>query len=227
MNIDAVLFDCDGVLVDSEPITNGVLQVMLAQLGWHMTTQECFATFVGHAILDQAPLIKERTGKLVTDEWLALFRQKRDEALLAKLRAIPHIHDTVSTLHAATQGRIAVASGADHGKVILQLAKVGLLAQFEGRTFSGMEQPRNKPHPDVYLAAAQVLGVPIARCAVIEDTANGARAGVVAGAVVFGYVPAGGLSNNVAALEAVGVTKFFDNMRDLPSLLALSARDLG
>jgi beta-phosphoglucomutase-like phosphatase (HAD superfamily) len=69
--------------------------------------------------------------------------------------------------------------------------------------------------------------VPIARCAVIEDTANGARAGVVAGAVVFGYVPAGGLSDNVAALEAVGVAKFFDNMRDLPSILGLSARALG
>lgn len=227
MNIDAVLFDCDGVLVDSEPITNGVLQVMLAELGWHMMPQECFATFVGHAILDQAPLIQERTGKVMTDEWLALFRQKRDEALQAKLQPIPYIHHAVEILSAATKGCIAVASGADHGKVILQLTKVGLLAQFEGRTFSGMEQARNKPHPDVYLAAAKALGVPIARCAVIEDTPNGARAGVAAGAVVFGYVPAGGLSDNVAALEAVGVTKFFDNMRDSPSLLALSASDSG
>jgi beta-phosphoglucomutase-like phosphatase (HAD superfamily) len=155
---DAILFDCDGVLVDSEPITNAVLQVMLSELGWQMTARECFATFVGHAVIDQAPLIK-----------------------------------------------------------------VGLLDYFAGRTFSGMEQPRNKPHPDVYLAAAKALGVPIHRCAVVEDTPNGASAGVAAGATVFGYVPLGGLSDNTAAMQAVGVQRFFADMMDLPDLLAAAA----
>jgi HAD superfamily hydrolase (TIGR01509 family) len=219
MDLDAVLFDCDGVLVDSEPITNGVLQVMLADMGWQMTAQECFATFVGHAIIDQAPLIEKYTGKPVTSEWLAQFRARRDEALLAQLKAVPNAPGAVKVLHAAMSGRVAVASGADHGKVILQLTKVGLLPHFEGRTFSGMEQPRNKPHPDVYLAAAQALGVPIAHCAVVEDTPNGARAGVAAGAIVFGYVPDGGLNDNMAALRAVGVGHFFKNMADLPNLV--------
>lgn len=216
---DAVLFDCDGVLVDSEPITNGVLQAMLADLGWQMTAQDCFATFVGHAVIDQTPLIEKHTGQPVTQAWLAQFRARRDAALHARLLAVPNVHDAVTSLHTSLGARIAVASGADHGKVILQLTKVGLLPYFEGRTFSGIEQPRNKPHPDVYLAAAQALGVPIARCAVIEDTTNGARAGVAAGAVVFGYVPDGGLSDNTAALKAVGVEKFFKDMADLPSLL--------
>ncbi len=218
---DAVLFDCDGVLVDSEPITNGVLQAMLSELGWQMTTQECFATFVGHAIIDQAPLIQKHTGQPVTQAWLAQFRARRDAALHARLQAIPNVHDAVKSVHASLGARIAVASGADHGKVILQLTKVGLLPYFEGRTFSGIEQPRNKPHPDVYLAAAKALGVPIARCAVIEDTTNGARAGVAAGAVVFGYVPDGGLSDNTAALKAVGIERIFNNMADLPELLRL------
>jgi HAD superfamily hydrolase (TIGR01509 family) len=220
MNLNAVLFDCDGVLVDSEPITNGVLQVMLAELGWQMTAQECFATFVGHAIIDQTPLIEKHTATTVTPEWLAQFRARRDEALLAQLKAVPNAHNAVKELHAATGGLIAVASGADHGKVILQLTKVGLLPHFAGRTFSGMEQPRNKPHPDVYLAAAKALGVPIGRCAVVEDTPNGARAGVAAGATVFGYVPDGGLSDNVQALRSVGVEHFFQDMAHLPGLLA-------
>ncbi len=221
--IQAVLFDCDGVLVDSEPITNGVLRDMLAQQGWQMSAQECFATFVGHAVIDQAPLIEKHTGKPVTAQWLTAFRAQRDAALQAQLQAVNHVHAAVQALHAATGQRIAVASGADHGKVILQLTKVDLLHYFEGRTFSGMEQARNKPHPDVYLAAAQALGVPIAHCAVIEDTPNGARAGVAAGAQVFGYVPTEGLMDNTEALRAVGVQHIFQTMADLPGLLAIKA----
>jgi HAD superfamily hydrolase (TIGR01509 family) len=219
MKFEAVLFDCDGVLVDSEPITNGVLRDMLAQQGWQMTLQECFAIFVGHSIVDLAPSIEKHTGKSVTEEWLALFRVRRDEALHARLQAVPNIHLAVKKLHAATGARVAVASGADHGKVILQLSKVGLLDYFAGRTFSGMELPHNKPHPDVYLAAAKALGVPIERCAVIEDTPNGARAGVASGATVFGYVPLGEYHVTATALQAVGVQRFFTDMAQLPALL--------
>jgi HAD superfamily hydrolase (TIGR01509 family) len=221
MMFDAVLFDCDGVLVDSEPITNSVLRDMLAELGWQMTPQECFAIFVGHSILDQAPLIEKNTGKTVTQAWLTLFRSRRDEALLAQLQAVPNIHGAVKALHAATDGRIAVASGADHGKVILQLTKVGLLPYFADRTFSGMEQARNKPYPHVYWAAAKALGVPIERCAVIEDTPNGASAGLASGATVWGYVPQGEFHMAGAALQAVGVQNFFKDMAQLPDLLGL------
>lgn len=221
MKIEAVLFDCDGVLVDSEPITNSVLRDMLADIGWQMTPQDCFALFVGHAIIDQAPLIEKHTGKPVTEEWLEQFRARRDEALTTRLQAVPNVHTAVKALHVATGGSIAVASGADHGKVILQLTKVGLLPYFDGRTFSGMEQPRNKPHPDVYLAAAKALGVPIERCAVIEDTPNGARAGVASGATVWGYVPEGEFHVAGAALRSVGVGRWFKDMADLPGLLNL------
>jgi HAD superfamily hydrolase (TIGR01509 family) len=84
-------------------------------------------------------------------------------------------------------GRLACASGADRAKVELQLTKVGLDHLFAGKIFSGMETPRSKPAPDVYLAAAAALGVDPARAAVVEDTATGVRAGVAAGATVFGY----------------------------------------
>jgi HAD superfamily hydrolase (TIGR01509 family) len=216
MRFEAVLFDCDGILADSEPITNGVLRDMLIEQGWAISTEECFATFVGHAVIDQAPLIEQRTGKVVTPQWLAEFRDRRDAALHARLTAVPNIHDTVAALHTKTQGRIACASGADRGKIILQLTKIGLIDYFEGRIFSGLEHARNKPHPDVYLAAAQLLGVGPERCAVIEDTTNGARAGVAAGASVFAYVPHG----DGRALRDVGAAQIFSDMAHLPALLA-------
>jgi HAD superfamily hydrolase (TIGR01509 family) len=215
MRFEAVLFDCDGVLADSEPITNGVLRDMLAEQGWWMTPQDCFATFVGHAVIDQAPLIEQNTGKTVTQAWLAEFRARRDAALHARLTAVPNIHAAVAALHAATDGRIACASGADRSKIVLQLTKVRLIDYFEDRIFSGIEHARNKPHPDVYLSAAKKLGVAPQRCAVVEDTTNGARAGVAAGASVFAYVPEG----DGAALLQVGALQIFNDMAHLPALL--------
>jgi HAD superfamily hydrolase (TIGR01509 family) len=216
MKFEAVLFDCDGVLADSEPITNGVLQGMLTEQGWAISARECFATFVGHAVIDRAALIEQRTGKVVTQQWLAEFRDRRDAALHARLTSVPNILGAVADLHAATQGRIACASGADRGKVVLQLTKIGLIDYFEGRICSGLEHARNKPHPDVYLAAAKLLGAAPERCAVIEDTTNGARAGVAAGASVFAYVPLG----DGRALRDVGATQIFSDMAHLPALLA-------
>jgi HAD superfamily hydrolase (TIGR01509 family) len=217
MKFQGVLFDCDGVLVDSEPITNGVLRDMLIERGWYISAQECFDTFVGHAVIDQTHLIEQRTGQPVTAQWLQQFRDRRDAALRERLVAIPNIHYAVKTLHAAAQGRIACASGADRGKLMLQLAKVDLLPFFEGRLFSGLEYPRNKPHPDVYLAASKALGLEAAQCAVVEDTTNGARAGVAAGCTVWGYAPHG----DGAALLQAGAHQVFKDMADLP--LALGA----
>ena len=217
---DAVLFDCDGVLVDSEPITNGVLRDMLEELGWTLTREECMRIFVGKAVKDEAGLIAERTGVEITPAWLKSFWERRNAALDRDLVEIPGAPAAVRALHAVLDGRIACASGADRGKVRLQLEKVGLLDAFEGRIFSGHETPRSKPFPDVYLAAATALGVDPARCAVVEDTITGATAGLAAGATVFGYSP-GGLGHSGAdAMRAIGVEEVFVDMAELPALLA-------
>jgi beta-phosphoglucomutase-like phosphatase (HAD superfamily) len=113
-----------------------------------------------------------------------------------------------------------VASGADRRKVELQLVKVGIADCFEGRVFSGHEMPRSKPFPDVYLAAAQALGVDPKRCAIVEDTVTGATAGVAAGATVFGYSPGEPGHSGARALRSVGVAHVFTDMRALPALLA-------
>ena len=217
---DAVLFDCDGVLVDSEPITNGVLRDMLEELGWVLKPEECMRIFVGKAVKDEAALIEARTGTAITPQWLQGFWLRRNAALDRDLVEIAGAPAAVRALHAALDGRIACASGADRRKVELQLEKVGLLDAFAGRIFSGHETPRSKPAPDVYLAAAAALGVAPARCAVVEDTVTGATAGVAAGATVFGYSPGGLGHSSAQALRAVGVAEIFTDMAALPQVLA-------
>ena len=219
LRFDAVLFDCDGVLVDSEPITNGVLREMLQELGWALSPQECMRLFIGKAVKDERAIIEAHTGVPLTEEWLAQFRARRNERLEQQLRAIDGALQAVSDIHIRFGGRIACASGADRGKVELQLAKCGLMRWFEGRIFSGHELPRSKPAPDVYLAAAAALGVDPRRCAVVEDTVTGVTAGVAAGATVFGYSPLEAGHDAPAALRAAGAVHVFDDMRQLPQLL--------
>ncbi|WP_398497528.1 HAD family hydrolase [Variovorax sp.] len=216
----AVLFDCDGVLVDSEPITNRVLAEMLGELGWPLTTDESMRIFTGKAVKDEADLIESKTGFRITPEWLHGFRERRNEALERDLTAIPNAPAAVRALFEQLDGRIACASGADRFKVELQLEKVGILDCFAGRIFSGHEMPRSKPAPDVYLAAAAALGVDPKRCAVVEDTVTGAMAGVAAGATVFGYSTGESGHSGPEALRSVGAVQVFSDMAELPALLA-------
>src|SRR4051794_13505216 len=113
MKYDAVLFDCDGVLVDSEPITNGVLRDMLEELGWTLTPAECMRLFVGKAVKDEHALIEAQTGQRLTEEWMVRFRERRNEGLMRGVQAVSGAVDAVARIHAALDGRIACASGAD------------------------------------------------------------------------------------------------------------------
>jgi HAD superfamily hydrolase (TIGR01509 family) len=217
---DAVLFDCDGVLVDSEPITNGVLRDMLEEAGWSLTPAECMRLFIGKAVKDERARIEAHTGRPLTEAWLAEFRERRNVRLEREVRAIDGAVEAVERIHAAFSGRIACASGADRFKVELQLARCGLAGFFEGRIFSGHEMPRSKPAPDVYLAAAAALGVDPRRCVVVEDTVPGTTAGVAAGATVFGYSPPEAGHDAPSALRGAGAVEIFTDMRQLPVLVA-------
>lgn len=219
LKFDAVLFDCDGVLVDSEPITNGVLRDMLEEAGWKLSSAECLRLFIGKAVKDEVVLIEEKTGRPLTDEWLREFRGRRNEGLVEGLLPVRGALEAVAQIHTLYQGRIACASGADRFKVELQLEKCGLMPYFKGRIFSGHELPRSKPAPDVYLAAAAALGVDAKRCAVVEDTVTGVMAGVAAGATVFGYSPPEAGHDAPDALRAAGASLIFIDMAKLPALL--------
>jgi HAD superfamily hydrolase (TIGR01509 family) len=219
MRFDAVLFDCDGVLVDSEPITNGVLREMLAELGWVMSVEECMRRFVGKALKDDAAEIEAHTGRPVTEAWLAEFRARRDAQLRERVGPIPGAVEAVRQVHADFAGRIACCTGADRPKAELQLTRCGMMDLFQDRLYSGHDMPRSKPAPDVYLAAIRRFAVDAGRCAVVEDTVTGVRAGVAAGCVVFGYCPDEPGHGGPQALLDAGAAQLFTRMADLPGLL--------
>jgi HAD superfamily hydrolase (TIGR01509 family) len=215
---EAVLFDCDGVLVDSEPITNGVLREVLNEAGWALSQAECERIFIGKAVRDERARIEAETGQPLTEEWMRAFYARRDQRLRAELQTVRGALSAVIAAHRHTAGRIACASGADRPKVVMQIGMAGMAPYFEDRIFSGHDQPRSKPHPDVYLAAAAHLGVDPARCLVVEDTATGAQAGLAAGATVWGYCPQG----HGRAFQGLPVARVLAHMGHLgPALDAL------
>ena len=214
MKFEAVLFDCDGVLVDSESITCGALRDMLAASGWDMSLQACMDQFVGKTVRSESALIESRTGQPLTDAWMAAFYAERDRRLRERVQAVANAHALVAAAAAHTQGRIAVCSGADKPKVLMMLDHVDLLEPFGEHVYSGHDLPRSKPFPDVYLAGAAALGVAPERCLVIEDTPTGVQAGVAAGATVWGFT---GLHGQDMATH--GVQRHFADLADMAAAL--------
>ena len=219
MSFEAILFDCDGVLVDSELITNRVLHAMLNEAGWALSAAECMRIFIGKTVRSETARIEAETGQPLTDAWMAEFYERRNVRLRAELVAIDGALEAVRAVHQQLQGRIAVASGADKPKVLMQLEKVGMLPFFGSHVFSGHDLPRTKPWPDVYLAAAAALGIAPQRCLVIEDSVPGLTAGLRAGCTVWGYVPRSGAHSSAEQLRAAGAHGVFHDMAELPSLL--------
>ena len=171
--------------------------------------------FIGKAVRDERARIERETGKALTDDWMRTFYARRDQRLRAELRAMEGALDAVIAAHRHTAGRIACASGADKAKVVMQIDMAGMAPYFEDRIFSGHDLPRSKPAPDVYLAAAAHLRADPARCLVIEDTATGVRAGLAAGATVWGYCPAG----HGRAFDGLPVARVFRHMHEVVALL--------
>jgi haloacid dehalogenase superfamily, subfamily IA, variant 3 with third motif having DD or ED len=215
-----VLFDCDGVLVDSESITNSVLREMLIELGWNISQEECISIFIGKALKDQWEPILVHTGVRIDEQWIAEFRQRRDIALRKNLQAIPGVLDAVKRISTLYGDKLACATGADRAKVEMQLSITEIAPFFGNQVYSGMEYAQSKPAPDVYLAAASGLSVDPRQAAVVEDTVTGVSAGVAAGATVFGYCPGGPISSTKEELLTAGATEVFTSMDQLPGLLA-------
>ena len=212
----AVIFDCDGVLVDSEPTTNGVLSEMLNELGLDFDVERTIKTFMGKSVRDEMAAIEVMIGRPLAADWHQQFVRRRDAALAAGVKEVPGVRAVVESV-AALGIPYAVASGADCAKMRLTLGTCGLLAFFDQRMFGADMVARAKPAPDVYQLAMKTLGVAPEVTVVIEDTPTGVRAGVAAGATVYGLTTL----NTPATLKEAGAGVTFAHMDQLPGLLRL------
>ena len=205
-----VIFDCDGVLVDSERLAVRVEAQLLATLGWHLTEQEVLERFVGRSDAHMLAGIEAALGREVP-EWPALYGKALSDAFHEELVAVEGVAGALDALELPT----CVASSGSIQKVRLTLGLTGLLDRFDGRIFSATGVGRGKPAPDLFLHAAARMGAPPAGCVVVEDSVAGVEAARQAGMRSLGY--AGGLTP-ASWLEGPGTT-VFDDMAQLVPLL--------
>jgi HAD superfamily hydrolase (TIGR01509 family) len=214
--LELVIFDCDGVLVDSEPIAIRIDAVMLAEFGLPLPEAEIIERFVGRSPSVITQVIEDHLGHELPDDWDRKFEHRFTEAYEAELSPIDGIEEALDQISHPT----CVASSSMPDRLLYKLELTGLYSRFAGRIFSASEVPHGKPAPDLFLHAAARLGATPAGCAVVEDSRYGVQAARAAGMEAFGYA---GSVTPASALEGPGTT-VFDDMRELPSLLERSRR---
>lgn len=210
---DLVIFDCDGVLVDSEPIANEVLARHATAIGVPMTREASIATFVGRSMASVMAMLAERRGAPVPDGFLDAVQAETFARFKTDLRPVAGIAEALDAIEAEGHAT-CVASSGGHDKLAVTLGLTGLAMRFSGRIFSATEVARGKPAPDLFLHAARRMGVEPGRCAVVEDSRPGVEAARAAGMTAFGYAPA----DDPAGLAKAGA-RLFHAMAALPALV--------
>ena len=212
VRFDLVIFDCDGVVVDSERLVFEVFGSFIRSLGVHLSDAETREQFLGRSLADCMAIVERLRGEPAPPGALERYTAERDRVLSESVQAVEGIRDVLNALTIP----YCIASSGGYDKMRITLGATKLMPLFEGRLFSATEVPRAKPAPDIFLFAAERMGASPARTAVIEDTVNGVRAGRAAGMTVFGYVD---LTPAERLVEA-GAIATFTRMRELPALLA-------
>lgn len=208
---DLVIFDCDGVLVDSERLAVRTEREILATLGWTMTESEIVERFVGRTAEYMHHEIEQHLGRSI--DWDAEFEVRYRHVFESELVPVPGV---VAALDQITLPA-CVASSGSQDRMRMTLGLTGLYERFAGRIFSADEVEHGKPAPDIFLYAAEQMGAASNRCAVIEDSVSGVNAGLAADMAVFAF--AGGVTNT--SQLSIGQAVVFDDMRVLPELLGL------
>ena len=219
---DALIFDCDGVLVDSEVLAIAAERDVLARVGLIYDTVEFVSRFVGltdaafHAALKWDAL--ERTGKALPEDIGIQLTTARWKLFEAELSAIAGARE----LAEAWRGPKAVASSSGPEKLVRKFALTGLTGLFEPHVYSGRSVPNGKPAPDLFLMTAGKLAALPERCVVIEDSLNGVRAGVAAGMHVIGFTGGGHADAELGQrLCATGAHQVFDSHEEIAAYLRL------
>ena len=207
-----IIFDCDGVLIDSERIVNQVFSECLAQLGLKLTLDETIQTFKGHTTEDCIAMAEQLLGKPINPEaLLENYKILSNGRMETELQAIPGIVDVLDTLALPK----CVASNSGHRHIKMGLETTGLMPYFTPHIFSANDVERPKPAPDLFLHAAQTMGFAPQDCVVVEDSPAGVQGAIAAGMTVLGFsdlTPA-------SALQDAGAQPF-NSMAELSALLA-------
>ena len=214
--VGLVIFDCDGVLVDSESLAIPVLASKARLAGSKLTNAEAFTLFRGQRFAHSVAEIEKRSGIKLPEHFETSFREELALTYEAQLQSIAGIHETLTAI---TCG-FCVASNAPLGKIRQNLKIAGLLAQFEDHIFSAYEVGSWKPDPKLFLHAASTMGVEPSRCLVVEDSIYGIEAAKAAGMKVFGFT--NGEESVEQSLRGSEVP-LFHNMTDLPHLIAFES----
>lgn len=213
MDVQLLIFDCDGVLVDSERLSAAVLRTMAAELGVPFTSSEALDFLRGRKVATWVEELSELVPGGVPGHFIEEFRTRAAEMFDAHLRPVPGVEQVLREVRLPH----CLASSAPIEKIRHTLRLTGLLPRFEGRMYSAYEVGSWKPEPGLFLHAAQDRGVRPENCVVVEDSLPGVRAGVAAGMTVLGYAPLGSGMDRV--LADAGASPF-SAMSDLLGILA-------
>ncbi|MER5309765.1 HAD family hydrolase [Streptomyces sp. NPDC002773] len=215
MRYDLVIFDNDGVLVDSEPISNTLLAGYLTELGHPTSYEESVRDFMGSAMHRIHELVQERSGQRLPERFDEIFHARVFAAFQAELEAVPGV-EVVLKLLVAGGVPYCVASSGSHERIRVGHRKTGLDAWFRDEiVFSAEDVGRGKPSPDLFLHAASRMGVAPGRCVVIEDSRLGVQAALAAGMDVYGFTAM------TPEEKLAGAAGFFRGMDELPAILGL------
>lgn len=211
-----VIFDCDGVLVDSEPLNERGLAAVLKRHGIHIDADVYRDTLRGLTNEAIAELVTERWGSELPADFGAALVEEERRLMATGLQAVPGVGDAVRSIVA--QGiDVCVASNGPMEAIEDRLGIAGLRCWFDGRMFSAEQVARGKPYPDLFVHAAKAMGHLPADCAVIEDSVPGIRAGIAADMRVLAFVP-----DPRAAVHIIEEVESFDSMRSVLALLGLA-----
>jgi FGGY-family pentulose kinase/HAD superfamily hydrolase (TIGR01509 family) len=221
-NFDLVIFDCDGVLVDSEMIAINALISMFERAGLTITFEEARSRFLGRSVASILKMVAKDHGVELGPDALELMRNELYTAFRDELLPIAGIARTLEALHLP----FCVASSSQPERIRLSLEVTGLLSKFDGRIYSATMAAEGKPAPDLFLLAAKAMGAKPASCLVIEDSPAGIAAAKRAGMTVFGFTGAGHAqeASHKAAIRAAGPALVFSDMSKLPELIAAHAK---
>ncbi|MEO3978602.1 HAD family hydrolase [Streptomyces sp. CAU 1734] len=213
MDYDLVIFDNDGVLVDSEPIANTILAGYLTELGHPTSYEDSLRDYMGAAVHRVHDLVLERTGQRLPEDFDETLHRRTFAAFERELRPVEGVAEVLEKL-VADGVPYCVASSGSHERIRVGHRRTGLDRWFRDEIiFSAQDVGKGKPAPDLFLHAARRMGAEPARCAVVEDSVLGVRAGVAAGMDVFGFTAM------TPAAQLAGARAHFAAMPELPALL--------